>query len=246
MSLEFVERLGIQSWCFRGYKTHEEVVDALGACGVNRIELSNAHYKPWEAEDQGEIVKFYAERGVEISAYGGFGFTDDEERARKVFELGKAAGFDTITSFFDEGGIETAEQLCDEYGMKAAVHNHGRKMRHGSIWEIDELFAKTTANIGLCLDTAWMIDMLLDPIEVAERYAERLYGIHMKDFVFDRSGKPEDIIVGEGNLDLPGFLATLEKVGFDGYFTLEYEGDVDDPIPATRKCVEAVRKAAGA
>ena len=244
MALDLVERMGIQSWCFRGFKTHEEVSEALKACGVSRIELSHAHYKPWEADDQQAIVDFYSERGITISCYGAFGIGADEDRARKVFDFADASGFETIVVIPEEGGVETAEKLCAEYGMKAAVHNHGRQMRYGAVWEFEELFEGTSPNIGMCLDTAWMLDAGEDPLEVARRFADRLYGVHVKDFVFDRAGKPSDVIVGEGNLDLAGFLGVLGKIGFQGFFTLEYEGDVDNPIPATRKCVEAVRKAA--
>jgi len=246
VALDFIERMGVQSWCFRGFKTHEEVVDALKACGMNRIELSHAHYKPWEAGDQREIVDFYRERGITISCYGAFGIDADEEKARKVFDFAAAAGFDTIVVMPDEGGIETAEKLCAEYGKKVAVHNHGRHDPYGPPWAIEKVFAETSPNFGLCLDTAWMIDSGFDPVEMAERFAERLYGVHVKDFVFDRAGKPSDVVVGEGNLDLPAFLRVLEKNDFAGFFTLEYEGDVDNPVPATKKCVEAIRKAARA
>jgi sugar phosphate isomerase/epimerase len=67
--------------------------------------------------------------------------------------------------------------------------------------------------------------------------------VHVKDFVFDRAGKPSDVVVGQGNLDLHAFLKTLGEINFDGYFTLEYEGDVNDPVPSTRQCVQAVRAA---
>jgi len=64
----------------------------------------------------------------------------------------------------------------------------------------------------------------------------------VKDFVFDRAGKVEDVTVGEGNLDLPAMLELLGEIGFDGYFTLEYEGDVDNPVPAVAKCVQVIRE----
>jgi sugar phosphate isomerase/epimerase len=51
------------------------------------------------------------------------------------------------------------------------------------------------------------------------------------------------VIIGEGNLNLKKFLATLADIGFDGTFVLEYEGDVDDPVPALKQCVDAVRAA---
>jgi len=247
MKLDFVERLGIQSFCFRGLPEHEQVVDALKECGVNSVELAFTHYKPQEEKDHSAIVSFYRDRGIEISCYGAYWFSAGEKKpqpARPAFEFAKAAGFDTICAMFDPSGFEIAEKLCEEYSMKVAIHNHGRRMRYGAVWELEEVFENTSPNIGLCLDTAWMQDSGGDPIEVARKFADRLYGVHIKDFVFDRSGRHQDVIVGEGNLDLPLFLKTLDEVGFDGFFTLEYEGDVDNPVPSTKKCVEAVRKAA--
>ena len=246
MTIDFMEALAIQSWCFRGFKTHDEVTAALGECGVSRIELSHAHYKPWEAGDHREIVDYYRRRGVAISCYGAFGIAGDEEKARKVFDFAKTAGFDTIVVMFGQGGLETGEKLCAEYGKRIAVHNHGRHDPDGSVWRIEELLAGSSPNVGLCLDTAWMIDSGEDPVKVAEKFADRLYGVHIKDFVFDRAGKHSDVVVGTGNLDLPGFLKTLRRIDFNGFFTLEYEGDVNDPIPATKKCVEAIRRAAEA
>ena len=126
MSSKLVERLGIQSWCFRGMESHEAVVAALGECGVDRLELSHAHVKPWEEADPGRIVDFYRSRGITISAYGAFGIGADVEKARKVFEFARGAGFGTITVMFAPGGVETAERLCEEYGKKV-VEKFNRK-----------------------------------------------------------------------------------------------------------------------
>jgi hypothetical protein len=35
----------------------------------------------------------------------------------------------------------------------------------------------------------------------------------------------------------------MKAGGFDGCVVLEYEGDVENPVPALRKCVQAVRAA---
>jgi sugar phosphate isomerase/epimerase len=246
MKLDFVEKMGIQSWCFRSIQEPAGVVAALKECGVERIEFSHAHLKPWEHPDPLEYIQYYTDNGITFSCYGAFGMGGNEADARKTFEFVKAAGHSVINVMFGEGGLELAEKLCAEYGLKAALHNHGRHDPNGSVWRLEEIFSSTCDNIGLCLDTAWMIDAGEDPIEVAEKFAGRLYGVHVKDFIFNRAGKPEDIIVGEGNLDLPGFLRKLVDVEFDGFFTLEYEGDVDNPVPSTKKCVEAIRRAAAA
>jgi sugar phosphate isomerase/epimerase len=78
---------------------------------------------------------------------------------------------------------------------------------------------------------------------MAREFADRLYGVHLKDFVYDPSRHPEDVIIGEGNLELHDFLMALDDIGFDGTFVLEYEGDVEDPVPALKQCVGAVKAA---
>ena len=40
---------------------------------------------------------------------------------------------------------------------------------------------------------------------------------------------------------MPGLAAALDDIGFDGPLILEYEGEVDNPMPALKSCVEAMR-----
>ena len=50
------------------------------------------------------------------------------------------------------------------------------------------------------------------------------------------------VIIGEGGLDLPEFMKRLKDIGFNGYVSIEYEGDADNPIPNTLKCVNKVKE----
>lgn len=234
------DRLGIQTYCFRVFQTQEELFDALKACGVRRMELWPGHYNPAERDDHRDFLLRCANEGVLVSTFGVIGFSD-EAVARKTFAFAQAAGFDTINVDFTVEQIPLVEELCEEYGKRVMVHNHGRKHRWGPITELQKLYQATSPNIGLCLDTAWMQDSGEDPVQVAKHFADRLYGVHIKDFIFNRAGKPEDVIVGSGNLDLPGLMGFLHESGFAGTLTLEYEGDYSDPIPATRQCVGAVK-----
>ena len=93
------------------------------------------------------------------------------------------------------------------------------------------------------MDTAWTLDAGEDPSDWIDRFAKRLYAIHYKDFVFERNGQWQDTIVGQGNLDLPAFIRALDESGFDGMAVIEYEGDAQNPVPALKNCVEAMRHA---
>ena len=88
-----------------------------------------------------------------------------------------------------------------------------------------------------------MLDSGFDPVEIASKYQKRLYGLHIKDFIFDRAGNPEDVVVGTGNLKLKELAGFLKSIDFDGYVTLEYEGDANNPVPALKQCVECIHAA---
>jgi sugar phosphate isomerase/epimerase len=188
-------------------------------------------------------VKAYQDAGISITCFGVHGFNSEEDKTRQIFEFAKTLGLKSINADFGPDFLVMAERYCAEYHIKLAVHNHGRHHRWGAIRDIDKLFAESSKNIGLCLDTAWMMDSGEDPVKVAEKYADRLYGVHIKDFVFDRAGRPEDTVIGTGNLDINAFVTLLIDKGFDGTLTLEFEGDENNPIPATRECVSVVKEA---
>ncbi len=243
---EYGKKLAIQSWCFRGIKGDEGVIKALKTCGVDHIEMCGVHVDPLILPDGGaQAIDLYKKNGITISAFGVHGFGSDEKSARKIFEFAKMAGFPVISADLGPDGLSVVEKLCEEYGKKIAIHNHGRRHKLGAVWALEELFKKSSRNVGLWLDTAWMLDSGEDPVKVAENFSERLYGLHIKDFIFNKAGKPEDVVVGTGNLDLKGLFTALSKMGFKGGLTLEYEGDVNNPVPAVKKCVEAVRAVAG-
>ena len=90
-----------------------------------------------------------------------------------------------------------------------------------------------------------MLDSGYDPVEIADKYRDRLHGVHLKDFIFERDGHPEDTIIGEGNLRLEALIKLLRDTGYDEFLTIEYEGDVEDPVPNCKKCVEAIKNILG-
>jgi len=243
-----VSRLGIQSWCFRGLKGgHEGLIRALRECDVRNLEICGIHLNPVEADRAGlsQALAPYTAAGITISAFGTHGFHDNADEARRVFEFAALSGFPAITADAWPGSkwMDVVEALCAEYGKRVAIHNHGRKHWLGSVMQLDDVFRRTSANVGLCLDTGWMLDSGENPLEVARKFRDRLYGVHIKDFVFDRSGKPEDVVTGTGNLDLDALTSFLVEIDFGGYLTIEFEGDEHDPVPSLKRCVAAVRAA---
>lgn len=243
------EDFGVQSYCFRTIKENAAVAEAVKQVGLSRIELCGVHVKFGEVESHAEVIRTYADAGVTIQSIGVEGMGDDEAENRKRFEFAKAAGCKHISINFDPGTFDAAhpivQKLAEEYGIRCGIHNHGGYHWLGSTQALQYVFSKVGDRIGLCLDTAWALNARQDPVKMVETFGDRLFAVHFKDFVFHHpDGKHEDVVVGTGNLDLPGLLKAMEQVGFDGEAISEYEGDVDNPVPSVSKCVEAI-KAAG-
>lgn len=242
-----VSRLGIQSYCFRGFKDLGTVLTKLKACGVGAVELCGIHANFTDPAPADAAIAQCRAAGVTIASIGVERFKADLARERALAGFMRRAGAKVIAVDFEPGADRAvwraAEQVAEEFDLKLAIHNHGGRHWLGNTQMLAHVFAQTSPRIGLCLDTAWALDAHEDPVAMAEKFAGRLYGVHLKDFVFDRAGKPADTILGEGNLDLPRMLALLAGNAATESLIIEYEGDINDPVPALTKCVEKIHAA---
>jgi len=237
--------LGAQSYTFRKFKDNAKVAAMLKECGLTKIELCGVHADFADPGKFDAVIEVYRKSGIDIVSIGVQGMRNNEAAESKFFECAKRAGAKFMAMDFSvdhsPAGFRTAEKLADKFDMRLAIHNHGGRHWLGCSDMLRHVFANTSPRIGLCLDTAWALASREDPLKMAAEFAGRLYGLHVKDFVFDRTGKPEDVVVGTGALDLAGLIAAAKKANFSGYAVLEYEGDAENPVPAVKKCVAAVR-----
>jgi len=245
MSIDIGAELAVQSFCFRSFKDNAQVADIVLECGLDRIELCGVHADFTQPEAFERIADVYRRRGVRIVSIGVQTFKADRDLERRYFECARIAGARHLSANFAIESIpksfEVAAELAEEFGVRLGIHNHGGHHWLGNSQTLAWVFRRTSPAIGLCLDTAWAIDAGIDPIAMARQFRDRLYGIHFKDFEYDRMRKHRDVIVGTGILDLPGLLTFLRDADFAGCPILEYEGYPDDPAPALKECVDAIR-----
>ena len=245
--MSIAESLGVQSYCFRGFKENARVAELVRKCGLSRIELCGVHADFADVKSFDGVIETYRKAGVAIISIGVQGFRNEAGSEARFFEFAQRAGAKVITADFALDAIpacyRTAEKLADKYDVNLAIHNHGGRHWLGCAAMLRHVFASTSPRIGLCLDTAWALDSGENPVAMAKEFGSRLYGLHVKDFVFDRARRPQDVVAGDGNLDLKALLGTLKEVGFSGAGVFEYEGDVDNPVPALQRSVAGIQKA---
>ena len=243
--MDYGAELAVQSFCFRGFEDNAAVAQMVRDIGLDRIELCGKHADFADEPTFDDVIGTYRDAGVDIVSIGVQGCNGKKEDERPYFEFAKRAGCSTISVNFSPGtvpeGFRVAEELADEYNINLGIHNHGGRHWLGSAQMLAHVFSQTGPRIGLMLDTAWALDAREDPVALVRKFGDRTHGIHVKDFIFDRARAPEDVVVGTGNLDLPELFTALDDIGFAGNLILEYEGDVDNPVPALSECVKAVR-----
>ena len=239
--------IAIQSWCYRHFKEVPAFIEQLKSTGVSATELCGVHADFADPATFPRTIEQFRKANVQIVAIGVQYLSGDASKDRPSFEFCRQAGVRHMSiSFKPEAmfdGLKNVEKLADEYDLWLGIHNHGGYDWLGNSTILKYIFERTSKRIGLHLDTAWAIDAKQDAIKMAEQFADRLHGVHVKDFVYDRTRNPQDVIIGTGILNLPKFMQTLKQSNFTGPLVIEYEADVENPVPSLKKCVEALRQA---
>ena len=242
---------GVQSFCFRHFKDNADVAKKVLEIGVNSIEVCAVHADFNDPTGWKDVVKTYNDAGVAIVSIGVQTFTG-KDSDRDFFECAALAGAKHISCHFQietfTKAIPQVRAWSREFGIRVGIHSHGGYHFGGQPSVLKHLIGLGGPEIGLCIDTAWAMQIgprQGNPVQWVKDFPGQTYGVHYKDFVFGKDGMWEDVVVGEGNLDLKAFVDVLEADNFDGMAVIEYEADVENPVPALKKCVETMRALAG-
>ena len=208
--------LGIQSYCFRKFRDNNVMLPLLKETGVNAIELCGAHAVFKDASTHRSVIDICKKHAISIPSIGVEGMSRDTAELKTVFDFLKTAGVKHMSVDFQPEDIDIfikqAEKLSEEYGVTLGIHNHGGSHWLGNSQTLRWFFKKCSKRIGLSLDTGWALDAGENVSKILEEFKDRIYLIHLKDFIFNRQGKQEDVVTGTGNIDLKAIKKTLERI----------------------------------
>ncbi|HVS73649.1 MAG TPA: sugar phosphate isomerase/epimerase [Phycisphaerae bacterium] len=238
--------LGVQSWCFREFVPLDALIAQLRALGLPCVEICERHADFSDEASFERVIGAFRAAGIQISSIGVQTF-HGEPREESWFRFCKMAGAKMISANFEVAVspevLRKTQDLARKYDILLGIHNHGGYHWLGNAGMLEHLFRSAGDRLGLCLDTAWCLQAGEDPLKWVDRFRDRLFGVHLKDFRFSPQGQWEDVVLGTVSLKLPELLRALQTAPRLATLTIEYEGDVANPLPKLKECVERVRAA---
>jgi sugar phosphate isomerase/epimerase len=248
-------KVGAQSYTFREFDL-EPTLKRMQDLGLHYVEFFSGlprHKHAPVTEDKAQIEalrKLCKEYQITPLAWGVYSFTKDIDANRKLFEFGKALDINMFSASPTRDAFDSLDKLCEEYKIAIGIHPHGPISKDKlDPWYSAQIIHEAVKDhhplIGSCLDTGHLIRAAqlgkkLDPVEQIHIMGARNFGLHLKDH---DNRQHEDVIFGNGVLDVPGVFKALREVKFQGLISIEYEAHASDPVKDVQACVAIVKEA---
>ena len=233
-------KLGLASYTLRKFDL-DKTLAMTRRLGLKYIALKSMHLPlesgPAQIAEAAEKVK---NAGLELYG-GGVIYMKDQAEVNLAFDYAKAAGMKVIIGAPVPELLASVNRKVQQYDIKVAIHNHGPgDKNYPTPASVYERIKDLDKRIGLCNDIGHTMRAGEDPSVSAEKFADRLLDVHIKDESV-ATAKGQAVEVGRGVIDIPKFLRTLSKINYTGVVAFEYEKDADDPLPGLAESVGYVR-----
>ncbi|WP_280450102.1 TIM barrel protein [Nocardia brasiliensis] len=232
------------------------VLAEMAALGLTATELGPPGYLPRDPDELRSLLGTFG-----ISSVGGFLALVLHEAPERAIEaagesiaLFAATGADVVVlaAATGLGGYDARPQLDDdewrtligtaaairdiaaEHGLRTVLHPHvGTHVETEA--EVERFLADS--ELDLCLDTGHLLIGGTDPVRLAQRHAERIGHVHLKDVrvaVADkvRGGAIEYseavrqglyVPLGDGDVDVATLVHSMQAAGYRGWYVMEQD-----------------------
>ena len=186
-----------------------------------------------------EIAAFHqklADSGVTGYGVGPIYMTKSKEEIDAGFEYAKRVGVKLMVGIPSQENLPYISEKVKEYDIQYAIHNHGPEDKlYPNATTVYEAVKNLDERMGLCFDMGHNARDGQDSIKDLERYHHRIFDVHFKNVTAPtKDGKTCEL--GRGVIDIPRFVETLRKVGYQGKCSLEFEKDMNDPLAGLAEC----------
>lgn len=215
----------------QGVRAREALADTGLPCPIFSVAQNFA--MPVEEDRKAELQKIVA--GMDQAAQFG-------AKTVRVFSGDLAAGMDFDQAFdWIVSGLTDAANIAEPRGLRLALENHGKLA--GTAKQVRNVIDAVRQNcghdaLGANPDTGNFVLSGDDPVKACTSLADVAHMAHAKDFA---PALPTDTNayagldgqrwvgteLGKGRVDVRGCLSAMKDGGFDGWASIEYEGEGD-------------------
>lgn len=247
-------RIGCQAYSFRMF-TLFEAIEKNAALGLKVMEayptqrlsvaMRDTKFDQHSPHEIREAVKAKLKScGVTLTNYGVVNLPADERPWRILFEFAKDMGIETIVAEPPQEAMDLVEDLCFEFEINVAIHNHPVPSHYWSPDTVLKACAGRGPRIGACADTGHWVRSGVDALEALRRLEGRIIGLHIKDV--DRNAPDaEDVPWGTGVGDVRALLKEVHRQEISPVFSIEYVNDAPDPQDDIAQCVAYFERVCG-
>jgi len=150
-------------------------------------------------------------------------------------------------------GLRESARYAETKGVALCLENHG--LFAGKSGQVLQLVREVgSPALGSAFDTGNFLLVDQRPEEALKELASEVRHVHVKDFaevgpsvtdcVLPSLGgkRYQGKVAGQGEIDLPELFAELHRSGYDGWYTVEFEG-VEEQRLGSRLALDYVRRA---
>jgi sugar phosphate isomerase/epimerase len=228
--------LGMAGYTFKNFN-----VDALIEM-MKRVRLTNLSVKDFHMplnstqEQINSVLEKFKAGGINVYTVGVI-YMKTRESVDQAFNYARMAGVKMIVGAPEYELLKYVEEKIKEYDFRMAIHNHGPdNPLYPNATDIWNHIKDLDPRIGICIDIGHTTRDGQDPSVDIERYQSRIFDIHIKDV--DKATKEgKTVEIGRGIIDIPKVIATLRKIRYNGKCSLEFEKDMNDPLPGIAESI---------
>ena len=242
--------LGVQAYTFRKSFPIDvaKTLDTIKMMGFTEIEGTGGRMPPEE------FKKLCNERGISIPSTGA-DYNNLVKAPDSIASIAKRLGAryvmcawiphnDGVLSF--ENAKKAAEdfnragKILKDSGITFCYHIHGYEFQlyeDGTL--LDYIFKNTNPEyVSFEMDVLWVQFGGGDPVALLKKYGNRWKLMHLKDLrkgtkkdLTGGTSQENDVVLGTGEIDIPGILKEARKIGIKHYFIEDESAHVNEQVP---------------
>jgi inosose dehydratase len=229
-------KVGMAGYTFLKFSV-EQTIEMMKRIGVTLISLKDFHMPMNSTQEQiTDVIDKFKNAGINVYTVGVV-YMKTKEAVDQAFEYARMAGVKMIVGAPNYELLPYVEKKVKTYDFRVAIHNHGPdNPLYPNATDIWNHVKDLDNRIGICLDIGHTTRDGHDPARDLLRYKSRIFDMHVKDV--DKAAKEGNTIeMGRGIINIPEIVETLRKINYTGCCSLEFEKDMDDPLPGIAESI---------